>query len=259
MMSHPLALLLSLIAVNLPLRYGCTDIVGGHCVRPHSWPFMAAIQRECTTVCGGVLVRKQWVLTAARCKLNESEVRVVLGAHQASIPEKEHQKFKVMQFFPHPQFDSSSNENDIMLLKLDRMASLNEYVQLLPLPDRCEDIKPGIKCKVTGWGVTSSKKPSKCLRETALTIVDRNICEKKYIKKKIHLKITSNMLCAQGWKRGACSVRSSGPLICGRQYCGIVSFGKKCGRGFVDMPGVYTRLNKKYIEWINNTISLNRE
>ncbi|KAM6301593.1 granzyme K-like [Podargus strigoides] len=46
-------------------RYGCTDIIGGHVVCPHSWPFMAAIQRENLTVCGGALAEKQWVLTAA--------------------------------------------------------------------------------------------------------------------------------------------------------------------------------------------------
>ncbi|KFR01879.1 Granzyme A, partial [Nipponia nippon] len=228
---------------------GCTDIIGGQVVRPHSWPFMAAIQRKHATVCGGALVGKQWVLTAAHCKLNKSEVRVVLGAHQASIAEKEQQIFKVMQDFPNPQFGRSSKENDIMLLKLNGIAKMNEYVQPLLLPDSCEDIKPGTMCQVAGWGVTSSGKPSKYLRKATLKIVGRKSCESKYGK---YTKITSNMLCAAGknkfLKTDTCQGDSGGPLICAGRYSGIVSFGKGCGRR--DMPGVYTRLTEKYIDWI---------
>ncbi|KAF1576863.1 Granzyme A, partial [Eudyptes moseleyi] len=255
MTSYLLALLLSLIAVILPPRYGCTDIIGGRIVRPHSWPFMAAIQKKNSTVCGGALVGKQWVLTAAHCELNKSEVRVVLGAHQASIAEKEQQIFKVMHYFPNPQFGKSSKENDIMLLKLNGIAKLNKFVQLLLLPDSYEDTKPGTKCKVAGWGVTSSRKPSKYLRKTTLKIVDRKSCESKYGN---YAKITSNMLCAVGknkiFKRDACQGDSGGPLICAGRYSGIVSFGKGCGNR--DMPGVYTRLTEKYIDWIKKIISL---
>uniref|UniRef100_A0A8B9CVK5 Peptidase S1 domain-containing protein n=1 Tax=Anser brachyrhynchus TaxID=132585 RepID=A0A8B9CVK5_9AVES len=260
MTSQLLALLLSLIAVILPLRYGCSDIIGGHPVSPHSRPYMAAIQTKNSTVCGGALVGDQWVLTAAHCRSNKEEFRVVLGAHQASIHEKEQQKFKIMNLFRHPQFNMSSMINDIMLLKLDRVANLNKYVQPLNLPDCDEDIKRGTECTVAGWGVTSSGKQSECLQETNLKIVDRKICAKQYIKKKV--KITSNMLCAGGRKKfrksDACQGDSGGPLICGGHYSGIVSFGEKCRKGHKGhLPGVYTRLTKKYIDWIKEVVSHN--
>ncbi|KAM9167358.1 granzyme K-like [Mergus octosetaceus] len=261
MTSQLLALLLSLIAVILPLRYGCSDIIGGHPVPPHSQPYMAAIQRKNSTVCGGALVGDQWVLTAAHCRLKKEEFRVVLGAHRASIHEKEQQIFKIMNLFCHPQFNMSSMTNDIMLLKLDRVANLNKYVQPLHLPECVEDIKHGTECTVAGWGVTSSGKPSECLRETTLKIVDRKICEKQYIKKEV--KITSNMLCARGRKKfrksDACQGDSGGPLICRGHYSGIVSFGEKCEKGHKGhLPGVYTRLTKNYIDWIKETVSHNR-
>uniref|UniRef100_A0A8C3LBN8 Peptidase S1 domain-containing protein n=1 Tax=Chrysolophus pictus TaxID=9089 RepID=A0A8C3LBN8_CHRPC len=259
MTSHLLALF-SVIAVILPLRYGCSDITGGRCVRAHSRPFMAAIQINNATVCGGVLVRKKWVLTAAHCEKQRSDIRVVLGADQAYKAEKGQQRFKITRFFSHPQFNRSSKENDIMLLKLDRMADLNKYVKCLSLPDTGEDIKPGTKCTVAGWGETSPGKLPKCLREATVKIVDRKVCERKYNKNR-KLNVTRNMLCAgektRFSKRDACKGDSGGPLICGGKYSGIVSFGEKCGIG--DKPGVYTRLTEKYIDWIKKTISLNGE
>ncbi|KAM8982896.1 LOW QUALITY PROTEIN: mast cell protease 4-like [Ara ararauna] len=78
------------------------------------------------------------------------EIRVVLGAHQASMAEKEQQVFKVMECFPNTQFGSSSKENDTMLLKLNGIAKLSEYTQLLPFPESGKDIKPGTMC-IPGW------------------------------------------------------------------------------------------------------------
>ncbi|NXI89992.1 CFAD factor, partial [Psophia crepitans] len=180
---------------------------------------------------------------------------VVLGAHQASRAEKEQQIFNVMHYCPNPQFSRSSMENDIMLLKLNGIVELNTYVQHLPLPDSREDIKPGTICKVAGWGVTSSGKPSKYLWEATLKIFSRIYCESKYGN---YTKITSNMLCAVGknkfLKRDACQGDSGGSLVCADQYSGFVSFGKGCGRR--GMPGVYTRLTEKYIDWIKKVMSL---
>ncbi|NWT11913.1 GRAA protein, partial [Vireo altiloquus] len=240
---------------------GCMDIIGGCEVSPHSRPYMAAIQDENSSVfCGGALVEKQWVLTAAHCGINELKDRVVLGAHQVSVAEKEQQIFEIMEVFRHDHFDRPSAKNDIMLLKLNDTAKLNKYVQLLPLPDSFEDVEPGTACKVAGWGKTNSGKLSKYLQEADLKIVDRKSCNKKYRNK---TKITCDMLCAKGKKENryfrsdACQGDSGGPLICAGQYRGIVSFGMECGKGHI--PGVYTRLTEEYINWIKEKIYGDRD
>ncbi|NXG29856.1 GRAA protein, partial [Dromaius novaehollandiae] len=234
----------------------CVDIIGGHEVAPHSRPFMALISGENgAKICGGALIKENWVLTAAHCEMRKGNI--ILGAHSLLKREREQQVFQIAKQIPYPCYSPNSRENDIMLLQLKKRAKLNKAVKIIPLPNSDDDPKAGTSCTVAGWGKTHNnlKKGSNTLREVNVTVIDRRICNdwKHYNGKPV---ITENMICAGATKGGkdSCSGDSGGPLICNNVMRGITSFGRANRCGAADSPGVYTRLTKQYLLWIRKTI-----
>uniref|UniRef100_A0A672SVE0 trypsin n=1 Tax=Sinocyclocheilus grahami TaxID=75366 RepID=A0A672SVE0_SINGR len=97
-----------------------SGIIGGKEAKPHSRPYMASIQYINHHTCGGMLIRKDYVLTAAHCLKPLSAAWVVLGAHNITKVEKSQQRIPVMKFIQHPMFKQNKEEDysyDIMLLK----------------------------------------------------------------------------------------------------------------------------------------------
>ncbi|XP_077203236.1 granzyme A-like [Paroedura picta] len=244
--------------LSTPMHRGhCASIIGGKESAPHSRPYMAVLMEKKDLLCGGTLIQGNWVLTAAHCPVT-NRTTVVLGAHSLSKKETEKQIFQITKVFAHPKYNRKSSENDIMLLKLDRKAKITRAVKVITMPGTCKDIKAGTQCLVTGWGLTANKgKISDTLREVNVTVIDRDICKKLYNSKH---NVTPNMVCAGGTKKArkdTCQGDSGGPLICEGIQRGITSFGQNGRCGDPKYPGVYTRLTKDYLQWINKILGGN--
>lgn len=81
-------------------------------------------------------------------------LRVALGKHNLRTREATQQVLRVARQVPHPQYDSRTHDNDLMLLRLERPARLGRAVRPIAVAQTCTS--PGTLCRVSGWGTTSS-------------------------------------------------------------------------------------------------------
>uniref|UniRef100_A0A8C0QS34 Peptidase S1 domain-containing protein n=1 Tax=Chelonoidis abingdonii TaxID=106734 RepID=A0A8C0QS34_CHEAB len=224
-----------------------TRIIGGYpCERPQPW--QAAIFDSYRLYCGGVLISKDWVLTAAHCQLPGS-TNVRLGEYNLRKLDETEQLRMAAKLIPHPNYNSATKDNDIMLIKLITPVQTNDNVQPIELASSAAP--PGSVCQVSGWGTTTSPQPSfpAMLQCANLRIISAAECRREYSNL-----VTDNMLCAGVPQGGidSCQGDSGGPLICDGILQGIVSWGlEECAQP--NKPGVYTKVSK-YIKWIQQTV-----
>lgn len=179
-----------------------------------------------------------------------SEWIVKLGSLDVRPGGKYEQRFSVAVMRIHPDYNSSSNENDIALVKLHKPAELNNYVNTICLPDQDSDAlyESGNICHVAGWGTERLfNDPVNPLSSLVLPIVSNKECDTFD-----EFSVTENMLCA-GHKIGidTCNGDGGGALMC-RSSKGFVGVGiNSVGEGCSDTGhyGVYTDV-RPYLDWI---------
>lgn len=241
-------------------------IVGGKVSDPGQFPYQAALKIAATDgnyFCGGSLISRNYVLTAAHCADSAESITVVLGAQNIRLKEPEQVELVVQasSIKVHPQWNPQTIRNDIAVLKLPQAANLNGRIQVIKLPSRAEAASDlvGATATTSGWGKPrdSAQSISEELRFVRTSVISKASCRNFF-----GSTVQDSNVCASG-KRGqsSCSGDSGGPLTIGvneslRQF-GVVSFGSAfgCAIGF---PHVYTRVTSftDFIEQ-NTDVKLN--
>ncbi|XP_022090150.1 tryptase gamma-like [Acanthaster planci] len=226
-------------------------IVGGVEAPYKSRPYQVALFASSTggvnsQYCGGTLISKRWVVSAAHCA--GGSVYVGLGYHDLEVK----QQIIKGSWYIHPSYNSNNYDNDIALVYLSASASLSSAVQPIRIASSGSDVSSGEKLLVSGWGALSSggSYPSK-LRQAVVYGVSRSSCNSDY-----GGSITRNMICAAASGKDSCQGDSGGPIVSNfyenshsssTTLEGIVSWGNGCASPYY--PGVYTRV-AKYCDWI---------
>ncbi|XP_050999121.1 granzyme E-like isoform X2 [Acomys russatus] len=242
---------LILLAFLLHLGVHAEEIIGGHEVKPHSRPYMAFVKSVeedgKSSRCGGFLVQDSFVLTAAHCR--GSSMTVTLGAHNIMAQEQTQQIIPVAKAIPHPDYNSESKINDIMLLKLERKAKKTKAVKLLKLTRANARLRPGKKCHVAGWGMTSfdATKGSDVLQEAELSIQVDQQCEKRFP----HYSKTTE-ICAGDPKKEQLAFQgdTGGPLVCDNRAHGLY-----VPQGNEALPNIFTKISF-FLPWIKKNMKL---
>ncbi|XP_057566026.1 neutrophil elastase [Hippopotamus amphibius kiboko] len=219
-----------------------SEIVGGQRARPHAWPFMVSLQRRGQHFCGGTLIARNFVLSAAHCLngLNSQLVRVVLGAHNLRRREATRQTFRVQRVFEN-SFDPLSLQNDVTVLQLNRMATINSNVQVARLPAQGQGVGAGVQCVAMGWGQLGTNRPPPAVLQQLNVTVVTALCR------------PANVCTLVPRRRaGICFGDSGGPLVCNGLVHGIDSFIRGgCGSGV--FPDSFASV-ANFADWINSII-----
>uniref|UniRef100_A0A8D2GAJ8 Putative trypsin-6 n=1 Tax=Theropithecus gelada TaxID=9565 RepID=A0A8D2GAJ8_THEGE len=239
-------LILTFVGAAVAVPFDDDDkIVGGHTCEENSVPYQVSLNSG-YHFCGGSLISEQWVVSPVSyptaintkfsgrgCECHHIEVR--LGEHNIEVLEGTEQFINATKIIPHPKYNPTTLNNDIMLIKLSTPAVINDY------------------CLISGWGNTLS---SGADYPDELQCLDAPVLTQARCKLSYPFRITSNMFCVGFLEGGkdSCQGDSGGPVVCDGELQGIVSWGYGCA--LKRRPGVYTKVYN-YVDWIKDTIAAN--
>ena len=130
-------------------------IVGGESVTPHSLPWQVRTGQHCGA-CGGTLISKRHVLTAAHCGNNRDGMMIWLGQHTREPIDGT--RYKVCKARKHPMYSKEDRYDwyDFEILHLEEDVVLDETVQIACLPTMedglNDDFLDGKDLITSGWG-----------------------------------------------------------------------------------------------------------
>ncbi|XP_045469735.1 trypsin-7-like [Harmonia axyridis] len=222
-------------------------IVGGSAVNITQLPYQISLQYRGQHICGGSIIHRSFILTAAHCVDGFQTSRLQVRAGSTNIVSGGFTS-KVCSATKHGLYNKFSQDNDIAILQLCKSLPIGDGIRIVQLPKQGEQIKAGLLATVSGWGYTSEGggQTTKSLQQVRVPVVEQQTCKRLY-RSTGH--ITDNMICAGETKGGkdSCQGDSGGPLVSNGKLVGVVSWGYGCARP--RFPGVYTRVSK-YRNWV---------
>ncbi len=264
-----------------------TRILNGDIAVEGAWPWQVGlISRGAPSIfdgqfCGGTLISRTWVLTAAHCVYDEApdlsltrvppdEIEILAGTNY--LEDGDGELIAVEAIYAHPDYDPAAIDNDIALIRLAEAPS-DPDIAAIKLPSLAAEEQlaaPGTPAIVVGWGRLQDGRFPIDLRQVQISLFDRSECNSLISGPPkpgvvIQGDITENMICSgvSEGGRGSCNGDSGGPLMVAMPdgtylQVGIVSWGytadNAAGCSLEAEFSAFTRV-AIYQQWIMDTIA----
>ncbi|XP_075886240.1 hepatocyte growth factor a [Nelusetta ayraudi] len=225
-----------------------TRIVGGHQVRGMDGSWVVSIQRENVHLCGGSLIRENWVLTDQQCftscvpDLKDYSVQVGL---QHLSDSSRHPRLRISRLICGPE------GSNLVMLKLEDPAPMSEGASTIHLPIKDCHMPEGTNCTMYGWGETKNTGQDESLNAVVMPMVNNDMCSQ------IKGDAGQSRICAGGRSgEGVCDKDNGGPLVCQEHghkvVIGVSIQRTKCASS---QPALFVNV-AFYSEWIYKVFRL---
>jgi len=208
---------ISLLLVNGPVT-ATTDsvehrIINGAPVPAGKYPWMVALLSPWQSntaqaqFCGGTLIQRNWVLTAARCVRGLEPRDIQVAVNRVDLG-GEINRLGVRKIVAHANF-ALGGFSDVALLQLKRR--LPASVRTIRLVEPDSNPEEGTSLVTMGWGVTERSRPSRRLREARVLLASSRNCSRYPIRY-----FENHELCVSSTpsrSQGTCLGDNGGPLI----------------------------------------------
>ncbi|XP_072759047.1 phenoloxidase-activating factor 2 isoform X2 [Anoplolepis gracilipes] len=218
--------------------------------------------------CGGALIHRQAVLTAAHCVNGKQPKELKIRAGEWDTQTKNeiypHQDRDVETVIIHEKFHSGALYNDYAILILKTPVEYAENVDIVCLPEANANFD-GSRCFASGWGKDVFGKEGRyqvILKKVDLPVVTRDTCQTVMRTTRLgkYFVLDRSFICAGGEPgKDTCKGDGGSPLVCPLQndptryvQAGIVAWGLGCGES--GTPGVYANIAHAR-QWIDEQMA----
>ncbi|XP_001361207.3 seminase [Drosophila pseudoobscura] len=199
--------------------------------------YVVNLRYDGTFYCGGSLVSRMYVVTAAHCVSGYQASRMTVQGGVSKLSQTGVIRRVARTFVP-STYSSSRLNMDVAVLRLQSSMTGNN-IATIPL---CSvQWSPGDYMRVSGWGTTQSgsSQPSNQLRTVQIQLIRKTVCQRAYRSQDT---LYASTFCARSSGKDSCTGDSGGGVIYRNQLCGIVSWGLGCANA--NYPGVYTSIHR---------------
>ncbi|XP_071050763.1 trypsin-like [Onthophagus taurus] len=233
-------------------------VKGYNCARAQYKYLATILSGSGNPFCGGTLVSRKLVLTAAHCcvAMNDLYYYTVHIGMKTLDQKSTSNVYRIRQVFAHPDFSFNPLQSDICIISLqDPVYAADAKIVTLASKDNFTNLLSEGKCDdsiVLGFGHQHKKAPfrrnvnnrsrrafNKHVQCASIKAVVYEDCDDMF-----HKLITDTIFCGVDTTyegRDACQGDSGGPIMCEDMQIGIVSAGFGCGNP--NYPGLYCRVD----------------
>lgn len=252
-------------------------IIGGEAAQDNAWGWTAQLTKLGVYICSAVLISSEYALTAGHCVSGDttaSELSLIAGTNLLYDPNGTGQHRSIIDFYLHPNFNSTTDVNDIVVLHFLPLSDSNVKYICLPSAN-VDSFTVGSNVVVAGWGVTvvGDHIPATNLQQVTVQIFSSTStdCQRAPItdsniqlcagvvgggKGRINLSIKLDYFYLLMYFLDACQGDSGGPLMFFTNnvwvLAGLTSAGHGCAQA--GYPGLYTRISA-FVNFIENIIN----